>query len=245
MTEYLVFQIYGPMVSFGDTAVGEFRPSLDHPSRSMILGLVAGALGIEREHEEKLSELDESLYVATLSINSGILLRDYHTAQVPTSVSVKRQPAATRQQELDRNDLQTILSSRDYLQDALYRVVLWNREGVSNLTEIEKALRNPVFVPYLGRKSCPTALPFDPQSTKGNGIVAALRNYQSRFEEELSFLIPKKGSLSLYHDLDERIGTTDGDKIHWRKDRLISRKNWQYGDRREVLKQLEVSDVFQ
>jgi CRISPR system Cascade subunit CasD len=245
MTEYLVFQIYGPIVSFGDTAVGEFRPSLDHPSRSMILGLVAGALGIEREEEERLSELDRALYVASLSISSGVLLRDYHTAQVPTSVSVKRQPAATRQQELDRKDLQTILSSRDYLQDALYRVVLWNREGVANLAEMEKALRKPEFMPYLGRKSCPTALPFDPQLIKGEGIVEVLRRYKSHFEEELSFLIPKKGSLMLYHDLDERIGTEGASQIHWRKDRLISRKNWQYGDRREVLKQLEVSDVFQ
>lgn len=29
--DFLVFQLQGPMAAWGDTAVGEFRPSLDAP----------------------------------------------------------------------------------------------------------------------------------------------------------------------------------------------------------------------
>ena len=48
MPEYLVFQLYGPFMSWGDIAVGEMRPSAMMPAKSAILGLLAAAVGIKR-----------------------------------------------------------------------------------------------------------------------------------------------------------------------------------------------------
>ena len=51
MADFLVFQLYGALASWGDIAVGEYRPSQGHPSKSAITGLLAAALGIEREDD--------------------------------------------------------------------------------------------------------------------------------------------------------------------------------------------------
>ena len=47
--DFLVFQLQGPMAAWGDTAVGEFRPSLDAPGLSSLVGLLGAALGLRRE----------------------------------------------------------------------------------------------------------------------------------------------------------------------------------------------------
>ena len=46
MTEFLIFQVYGPSQAWGDIAVGEIRPVVDHPGRSGIAGLLAASLGL-------------------------------------------------------------------------------------------------------------------------------------------------------------------------------------------------------
>ena len=57
MTQYLLFTFAAPLASFGAVAVGERRPSWDRPSKSQIIGLVAGCLGIERGEEARQQAL--------------------------------------------------------------------------------------------------------------------------------------------------------------------------------------------
>jgi CRISPR system Cascade subunit CasD len=42
-----------PLASFGAIAVGQCRPSWDRPAKSAALGLVAGALGLDRSDAER------------------------------------------------------------------------------------------------------------------------------------------------------------------------------------------------
>ncbi|HLD44337.1 MAG TPA: CRISPR-associated protein Cas5, partial [bacterium] len=49
--DYLVFQLRAPLSAWGETAVGEYRPTSNYPSNSALLGLLAAALGIDREDE--------------------------------------------------------------------------------------------------------------------------------------------------------------------------------------------------
>ncbi|PAP57596.1 type I-E CRISPR-associated protein Cas5/CasD, partial [Salmonella enterica subsp. enterica serovar Braenderup] len=53
MSQYLVFQLHGPMASWGVDAPGEVRHSQAQPSRSALLGLLAAALGIRRDEEAR------------------------------------------------------------------------------------------------------------------------------------------------------------------------------------------------
>ncbi|HNQ33369.1 MAG TPA: type I-E CRISPR-associated protein Cas5/CasD, partial [Methanoculleus sp.] len=76
MREFLIFRLYGMMASWGDIAVGELRPTFDHPSRSAIVGLLAAALGIRRDEEERLSILSNTCRIAIRVDAPGVLLRD-------------------------------------------------------------------------------------------------------------------------------------------------------------------------
>ncbi len=82
----------------------------------------------------------------------GTLLRDYHTTQVP---SAKRGLAHyTRRSELAVDDLNTILSSRDYRCDAAYTVAIEiHNSATYTAQEMANALAKPAFTLYLGRKS--------------------------------------------------------------------------------------------
>lgn len=83
MNRYLLFRLYGPMAAWGGTAVGEYRPSDAQPSRTAILGLLAAAVGIRRDQEDALNDLDRSVEIAVRLDMPGEVMRDYHTTQVP------------------------------------------------------------------------------------------------------------------------------------------------------------------
>ena len=119
MTTYLLFTLAAPLASFGAVAVGERRPTWDRPSKSQILGLVAGCLGIERSEEDRQHALAAGLGFAVRVDSPGGLASDYHTAQAPKDVSIRRRtkafgPIATRADELACDDLKTILSRREF-----------------------------------------------------------------------------------------------------------------------------------
>lgn len=244
MRPYLVFDLYGPLSSFGDVAVGEYRPTFSHPSKSSIIGLLAAALGIQRHEEERLLSLSDRLILGVLVISSGQLLRDYHTAQVPAESSMKKRQIVTRKDELSISDLNTILSTRDYRMDAYYRIALWSPDGKQLLEEMQRALSFPRYTPYLGRKSCPPALPFGPEIIEAPSLVEALAGYRKNQAVIESLFGSVTGMQFLLYSEPGKAERTA--KVHTilRRDRLISRKAWQYGQREEVMEYVGGSDVF-
>ncbi len=166
MQSYLIFRLYGAMCSWGDIAVGEYRPGSSHPTRSGVLGLVAAALGIRRDDYERMTSLFESVRYAVRIDRAGVLITDYHTSQV-SGTGRHTRVYESRRDELSavpKNELNTILSKRDYLCDAVFTIVLWREgeTGIWTLDDIAEKLRRPVFALYLGRKSCPPSLPLAP-----------------------------------------------------------------------------------
>ncbi len=175
---YLLFRLYGPMASWGEIAVGESRHSAIYPGKSALLGLMAAALGIRRDEEQRLTALAAGYRFAVKVISAGHPLRDYHTAQAPDSVG--KFVYRTRRDELvvGKERLGTILSSREYRCDALTLVAVVAEEGAPySLEEIRKALLKPRFYLYLGRKSCPLAAPLNPLVRAAVGFGEALDNY--------------------------------------------------------------------
>ncbi|OTA20232.1 type I-E CRISPR-associated protein Cas5/CasD [Xenorhabdus beddingii] len=174
MKTYLVFRLYGVLASWGVEAVGESRPTGICPTRSAILGLLGAALGIRRDDETQLAALQQSVKVAIKQIVPGSLMRDYHTAQVPSQE--KKQTHLTRQSELsDKFKLNTVLSSRDYRTDGLWIIAISLTEQAGfTLPALQDALLKPVFTLSLGRKSCPLALPMMPQLAEFPSLKTAL-----------------------------------------------------------------------
>lgn len=233
MAEYLVFQLYGPMAAWGDIAVGEYRPSYAHPSKSAIVGLLAAALGIRRDEEERQKRLATACSFAVSVDAMGVLLRDYHTAQVPTER--KGVTRYTRYSELASEKLNTILSSRDYRCDAAYVVAIFLRDcSEFTLELLENKLRKPEFALYLGRKSCPLALPLNPM------IVRDAVNFKDALKRvhfsvsQLPFAMEPLLHVGVYWD-DGIDSGYEQDQVHTivRRDMPISRKRWQFSERRE------------
>ena len=183
MTELLLFQLYGPLASWGEPAVGEYRPSATHPGKSQITGLLAAALGIRRNEEQRLAALAQGYGLAVRIDAEGELLRDYHTTQVPPNR--RGQQFHTRKEEMAVDGLYTILSQRDYRVEAAWTCALWSRGQVPyTLDALRAALREPRFALYLGRKSCPLALPLHPRIIQAGTIKEAFSCYA--FDEKLS-----------------------------------------------------------
>jgi CRISPR system Cascade subunit CasD len=235
MPEFLLFRLYGPMASWGDIAVGEQRPTTPHPSKSAILGLAAAALGIRRHEDETHRELADGYGYAVRVDAPGVLLRDYHTTQVPESTARLRHLASRRDETRDPHNLYTVLSARDYRCDGLYTACLWRQgESVATLEALAEALRAPRLPLYLGRKSCPLALPLLPRCFQAETLEAAFAQYDAEqpdfFAERFKPLLGEAPDFYW-----EDCPWTQIPALHStpRQDVPLSRRRWQFAKRTE------------
>ena len=134
----LLLRLIGPMQSWGTTSRFDHRDTAKEPSKSGVLGLVAAALGIDREDWQSLEPLTHAR-MGVRHDRSGVPKRDYQTARDITSA--------------DRTKIHpTAVTVRDYLADAAFLVGL-ELEDESLLRRADAALRNPAWPIWLGRKS--------------------------------------------------------------------------------------------
>jgi len=244
MSEYLLFQLYGPLASWGDVAVGEARVTANHPGRSALIGLLASALGMRREDEESQRQLANGYRFAVRVLSAGRFLRDYHTAQVAGRADLKRYPVYTRRDELapPKDELNTILSSRDYRCDAYYQIAVEPvpKVAAQGLTELAEALNHPRFPLYLGRKSCPLALPVQAQVLRAENLAQAFAGARFVDPDQLLDGIVRwrsgsplsKPQSSLYWE-DQMDAGMAARETFTRRDQPRSRKRWQFDERAE------------
>lgn len=142
----VLLRLEGPLQSWGSQGRFALRDTDRTPTRSGVLGLVACAMGIERDDSAALKKL-RSLRMAVRVDRPGTLLRDYHTVGGGTFRS--------RPHRLYGADKKTAVTDRYFLQDASFLVGL---EGNPPLVEaIGSALENPRWPLSLGRRSCTPA----------------------------------------------------------------------------------------
>lgn len=143
----LWFRLEGPLQSWGERSHWDYRDTSEFPSKSGVVGLLACALGWERD-DVRIGELSDKLTMSVRADRPGELLVDYHTITADLLLNAEGK---------QRKGSNTILSHRSYLQDASFVVGLTgNRELLEFLRE---ALEHPVWVTYLGRKSCVPSVP--------------------------------------------------------------------------------------
>lgn len=251
MNDYLIFRLYGALSAWGDIAVGEIRPSYRYPSKSAIVGLIAAALGIERNKYEQQTELAKLLFSVRVDA-SGSPIEDYHTIQTPSEQAIKKDrsnPYWTRVDEIEaikwrviqtkKNDeAGAIQSRRTYYCDSIYTVALCENESnlinwqTLELTSIHgfiPFLRVPKFVLYLGRKSCPLGLPLQPQIKQGKNCIDAFKRAEFQFDDELELILRQSASIQYYSE--ERL---DAGQIKFtRRDQPVNRSTWQFSERDE------------
>jgi len=233
---YLIFRPYGPLASWGEAAVGETRPTADHPGRSAVIGMLAAALGIERHDETRQRTLRDGIRVAVQQRSAGVLLRDYHTAQVPPRQ--RKVTHYTRRDELSvpNNRLSTILSSRSYRCDGYWVVAV---EALPELPwsvdELAVALQRPKFALCLGRRAFAPAAPLAPRVVEAAGLHEA-------FATQLPPLTPLKPEeesrrLGLGRDAaytwEGEAGDLVAEETRYPDDEPLHRGRWQFRTRPE------------
>lgn len=241
MREHLVFQLQAPLSSWGETAVGDYRPSSEQPTQSALIGLLGAALGVQRSDEAGHAALRDGYAFAVASLDNGRLLRDYHTAQVPPRSALKGRPRATRAHELALpvRELSTTVSTRDYRQGAHHLVAVQavgTQPGWS-LAALAQALRTPIYTLSLGRKTCVPGAPLWPQLVPADSVLSALTQYRQQLSQALGRPLPELVSMTF----DDRLHDPGAEPTltRRRKDHLIRRQGWQFGDRDEHLAQLK------
>lgn len=234
MPEFLTFVLAAPLAAMSEVAVGERRGSWDRPGRSAVLGLVAACLGLDRADEAAQLALEDGFGLALRMEWLGPALADYHTAQVPRERRGQRY--ATRAAELAAPGLNTILSRRDYRADLLAFAALWPRGQVDwTLDEIAAALREPRYVPYLGRKSCPLMLPLAPETTEAADAVAVLAARAAAQSKSNLLVRPRHVGPPVVVTDAADAGDYPVHRHELRRDRLASRRRWQFALREEAV----------
>lgn len=180
MKKTLLLRLHGPMQSWGVSGFFGNRDTSAYPSKSGVLGLVAAALGINRGAIP--TELLK-LSMGTKIIKQGLVLKDFQTAMNVI--------------KYDGGKGDTVLSHRFYLHDA------WFIAGISCqdselLNSIYRALRNPRWPLYLGRKSCPPSLPVHLSEPTELSLFDAL----SAFEDPLLPENSKKENVLLIEECE-------------------------------------------
>lgn len=151
----LLMQLAGPLQSWGVSARFARRTTEPAPTKSGVVGLLAAALG--RERTADLSDLAALRFGVRID-QGGTLLRDYQTAHhFDTGASMP-------------------VSERFYLADAVFVAAVEGEEGL--LDRLHRVLRQPTFLPYLGRRSCPPARPIDLGVRHGVTLDQALEREQ-------------------------------------------------------------------
>jgi CRISPR system Cascade subunit CasD len=137
MANTLFLWLEGPIQSWGERARWSMRDSATEPTKSGVVGLLACALGLDQD--EDIRALSQRLHVGARCDRPGMLLKDYQTIQGPWLGG-------------------TQLSDRYYLCDATFLVAVQS-DDAALIEQLEKAIQNPVWPIFLGRKSCPPCRP--------------------------------------------------------------------------------------
>ncbi|MFI8434331.1 type I-E CRISPR-associated protein Cas5/CasD [Streptomyces sp. NPDC079020] len=149
----LLLRLAGPLQSWGSAARFTRRTTENAPTKSGIIGLLAAAQG--RGRDADLADL-AALEFGVRIDQPGTRLRDFQTAH--HSDTDKAMP----------------LSERFYLADAVFVAGVSGEAAL--VQRLYEALLEPVFLPYLGRRSCPPAQPIPIGEPLSSSLEQALRD---------------------------------------------------------------------
>lgn len=193
----LILRLEGLLQSWGETSKWDFRDSSTMPTKSGIVGLLGCAMGEERG-SQTLVELAQGITVAVRADRPGVKFVDFQTVQGHPLMAATGKPKTTGN---------TILSPHAYLQDACFTVFIDTSPEWG--ARIRKALEDPKWCIYLGRKNCVPSRPILAETAVFDNLMAAVRDYPAaeRAEKTMTYEceIPDGAAASLLRP-DDLVG---------------------------------------
>ena len=181
--KHLALYLRAPLQSWGASSKFGDRGTIDAPTRSGVLGLIAAACGIDKNDEARDHEWlarAARLSLTVFAFRRGDRLIDYHTVGARYD---KEDPWQKRMIPVtaDGKPRGTDLTHRDYLTDSVFGAVISGDDAL--VTEMATGLANPVWGVWLGRKSC---IPTEPMLVGAfDSDEAARKALDERFQASL------------------------------------------------------------
>lgn len=157
----LLLRLAAPLQAWGSSSKFIVRSTEREPTKSGVVGMIAAAMGIQRNDDAKKLAPLAQLRFGVRADKEGILLKDFHMVHGYKIADV---------------------TERYYLSDAVFLAVL-ECDDKKLLEEIAAALQKPVYPLYLGRKSCPPTLPVV-LGVKDEDMLTALKNEPFLYEND-------------------------------------------------------------
>lgn len=152
--KFLALYLRAPLQSWGASSHFGSRGTLDAPTRSGILGLLAAACGIDKndaDRDRAWLARAATLSLSVLAFRRGDRMADFHTVgggfDEANPWQKRMVPVSA-----DGKNRRTNVTRRDYLADSVFGAILSGDDAL--LDETAAALANPVWGIWLGRKSC-------------------------------------------------------------------------------------------
>ena len=187
MTHTLVLVLRGPLQAWGARSRFNRRTTQPQPTKSGVAGLLASALGYERN--ANLSEFRD-LRFGTRTDVPGTLTVDFQTART-LGPKPSRMP----------------LTHRHMLEDAVF-VVGFESSDHKPLERYAKAVQAPVYPLYLGRRALPPAGPIHTEVCVGS-LEDVLKSYPwqaSVYQAKRLANLQRNGSERLHLTFESRPG---------------------------------------
>ena len=222
MRRWLVLRLEAPLSAFGGVTVDHIDATRSFPPQSMLVGLLANALGWDRTDADAHQTLQRRLIAAARCDREGIRLTDDQTAWLESNDKgwtthgvPEGRSGSPKTYEFPHQ------YRREYHADRSIRVVLRldPSDESPTLDDLESALDHPARPLFLGRKSCPPSMPLLSEKSHERHVTAesavdALRAVPGK-RERLKAWWPQGESSSTERDGETR--TVDSDDLrNWR-----------------------------
>ena len=136
----LLLRLAAPLQAWGSDSKFNIRSTEREPTKSGVIGMIAAAMGIQRNDDPRKLEPLNALNFGVRVEREGKLLKDFHMVH----------------EMVDKKD--SHVTERYYLSDAVFLAAL-ESDDKAFLEQIAAALKSPVYPLFLGRRSCPPTLP--------------------------------------------------------------------------------------
>ena len=172
--DYLHLRFEAPLQSWGDVALDPQRPTGEFPRRSAIAGMIASALGWRYSDGDRTTALQDAIEYAVREDRVPAVMRDFQT------VDLGREPTGwTRWGVESRGGASatgTHVLEKYYLADGSFLIALTlGPDAPADLDEVTAALERPARPLFLGRRSCPPAVPILEGRCSATSLIDALR----------------------------------------------------------------------
>jgi len=163
--KYLKLHLSSPLQYFATTpsvVLNHDAQTSNRPTKRAIIGLIASALGIDRDDVDSLQNLTDSLIVKEKSNSIPMIVKDTQTVRplrcqtyYANKYYKKAHPFKLSKAKggVKADNEQCIFKTVIYLQNADFTVFVGS-EDETVLQKIYDALRNPVYALYIGKRSC-------------------------------------------------------------------------------------------